>query len=115
MTHSIESLAVSDGADIYYSDKWLSEIEAHVLYLQTSSKTKVMEIPVDRADRYRTDPVGLFDSMAFPRYLHQVLLRVNGWNLTTEIKDLRRMLVPDTSEIEAIRLKLSSTYNRATL
>lgn len=111
--HQIEKLAVPDGNSIFYQDSWLVQIEAHLPFLRTAPGTKIVDVPADIADRYRTDPVGLFDFYNYPRYMHHAILRVNGWNIHTEIPSLKRFLLPSTTDIEAIRLKLSSTYNRS--
>jgi len=113
--HQIEKLSVPDGGSIFYQDPWLVQIEAHLPYLRTAPGTKIVDVPADLANRYRTDPVGLFDYYKYPRYMHHVILRVNDWNILTEIPSLRRFLLPSTSDIESIRLKLSSTYNRSFL
>jgi hypothetical protein len=112
MAHDIDKLAVSDTADLYYTSAWLTQVEAHLPYLRTNPRTKVIDVPPDVADRHSTNPTGLLDELGHPRYMHHVIIRLNGWNNPVSMDLPLRVLIPDPADIEKIRTKLSNTYNR---
>ncbi len=112
MAHQIEKLAVSDTADLYYTNAWFTQIEAHLPYLRSSPRTKIVDVPPDVADRHSTNPTGLLDELGYPRHMHQVIVRLNAWNNPVGMDLPLRILIPDLSEVEKIRIKLSNTYNR---
>jgi hypothetical protein len=79
-------------------------IESHLTLLRNSEKAKSLQVSSHQNYKYEGDFFGLLDDHDIPKFLHQVVLRLNGYNNSTDFKgDIGFILVPSESEIMLLR------------
>lgn len=109
MAFSVNSLIVSSGPDIYYSDKWFRQIEDHILRLRTSTNTELVEVLPYIAYRNLGDIAGLLNDLRIPQEKHRIVARVNLWDKNEDVVDVKIVLVPSDADIELLRKLLPSS------
>jgi len=108
--NDINSLAIDEGASIYYDDGFRNVIEDHMTYLRNRTDTGVKVVEPGRAYKYEADFYGLLQFLLVPTELHWVVLRMNGYTSPTQYRPEKlSVIVPNPDVIEQMRSSHMST------
>lgn len=107
---AIDTLMITPGADIYYSDDFHNVLEDHMTYLRgLSSTTKTSVSPID-VIRYQADLFGLLGSMGINPFMHWIVMRMSNIYSPAKVPvDLAYVLVPNESVIVALQQTIKTT------
>lgn len=97
----------SDGPSVYYMDpSFRAVLEAHIPYFRTDNRATLIPIDEHTAYRFEFDLWGLLLDLSIPRYLHWLIMRLNGMTSPTEYgPDRLELLIPDLDVVDRLRTK----------
>ncbi len=94
----------SQGADIYYSEDFRIVLETHMEWLKKHSTTVSRHVQPNEADKFEGDLSGYLINVNIERYLHWVIMRMNGMFSNTDFHvGFTVLLLPDPNTLDEIR------------
>lgn len=104
MTLSIQSLAKSMGAEVYWEEDWHIVLESHLLYLMNPSIATPLNVDPHDAYKYTGDLWGyLMDQQYDPQY-YWPIMRASGLYSPSEFNSqTTQLLIPSTQFIDTLR------------
>lgn len=115
MATSINDRMVNEGGSLYYSPQWHLCIETHLAWLRSLPTNRLLIFEAALAYKYEGDLAGLLlESGIQPEY-HWVIMRLNDMTSPTQYSGTQtKLLMPDLSQIEAIRAVFRTANKKLT-
>ncbi len=111
MGQPVNSLMTLTSTSVFMTEGFLREIEFHLEYLKTHPETVVFTVTPVEAQKFEGDFYGLCQVFNIPRELHQIALRVSGFEHPLDYSvprngtDIRPILLPSTNVLNQIAEK----------
>lgn len=107
---TLDDKMVDPGADVYYSKEFRDVLEAHMAYLRGLTSTVSSLVDGHDADVYNGDLFGYLQYKGMAPMYHWVTMRLNNFYTPIEFgRATKSLLIPNTSEIDALRQSFKST------
>jgi hypothetical protein len=115
MAMAINKLMVQEGPSIHYDPKFCRTLETYMDYLRKHPETQSVPINPHDAYKYEGDLISLLRRYQVPRHLHWVVMRMNEFTSTSDVKqDLQSLLVPLDDVVNNIRQLYLTTDKKRT-
>ncbi len=100
-----EKLSACKDIDIvYYSAGFIQTIEDHLSFLRQDAAIRTVVVTEHQNVKYEGDFYGLLDDCGIDKKYHQIVLRVNGFDNSSDYDgELEYFITPDFSEVEEIK------------
>jgi hypothetical protein len=96
--------------DVYFDPRFLTVIESHLTYLRSLPDNSFLTVTDLLAYKYEGDFYGLLFELGVPHYLHQIVLRINGYSSSADYKsEMHPIVMPKESAIQLIANTFQTT------
>lgn len=113
MAMAINSLMGKEGPAIHYDPLFCRTLETYMRYLREHPDTERINIHPHDAYKYEGDLAGLLRKYQVPRHLHWLVMRMNEFTSTLDVKqDLESLLVPSDDVVNSIRQLYMTTHKK---